>query len=172
MLFPKTVLASSPYDTIINSLAFRHRINAGLIHSIIKAESNYDPFAVSHKGACGLMQLMPDTARDLGVKNIYDPYENVQAGIKYFKKLLKDYEGNTKLALAAYNAGPEAVKKYGGIPPYPETQRYIKKVNDLYRKKGGRRVTKIYSFYNKSGKLVLTNIPHLQRKRWASKSSK
>jgi soluble lytic murein transglycosylase-like protein len=96
-----------------------------LIHSVIKVESNYNPFAVSSKGAQGLMQLIPSTARRFGVSNVFNPAENIQGGSKYLKYLLDLFGGNSALALAAYNAGEGAVARYGGVPPFPETQNYL-----------------------------------------------
>jgi len=151
------------YDRIIRSISVSQGIRASLIHALIKAESDYDPFAVSKKGASGLMQLMPETAEAYNVQNVFDPYENIEAGVKYFKKLLKKNDGNVQLALAAYNAGQSVVEKYGGVPPYPETRRFIKKVNSFEQKISGGRSSKIYTFYDASGRLVITNIPPSQR---------
>ena len=151
------------FDSLIRVLSTKHGISSHLVHSIIKAESNYNPLAVSSKGAKGLMQLMPSTAEDYGVSDIYDPAENIEAGIKHIKFLLGKYSNNLNKALAAYNAGPEAVKKYNGIPPYPETQNYIKKINASLSTVPVRTSTKIYSYYDASGRLVLTNIPHLRK---------
>ena len=151
------------YDSLVRALSEKHGVSSQLVHSIIKAESNYDPFAVSSKGAKGLMQLMPGTAKDYGVSNIYDPEENIEAGIKHIKFLLTKYSRNLNMALAAYNAGPEAVEKYKGIPPYPETQQYIKKINASMNAVLVRANKRIYSYYNESGRLVLTNIPHLRK---------
>lgn len=109
------------------------------------------------------MQLMPETARVYEVKNIYDPVQNIEGGVKYLKDLIKLYNSNTRLVLAAYNAGQEAVKKYGGIPPYPETKNYIKKVMNSYNKPFiGRHKTIIYTFYDENGKLILTNTPYIR----------
>jgi soluble lytic murein transglycosylase-like protein len=99
-----------------------------LIRAIIAAESNFDPLAVSHRGARGLMQLMPDTAKSLGVTDIFDPGQNIDAGVRYLRLLLDRYAGDVRLALAAYNAGILRVRQYGGVPPYRATRLYIKKV--------------------------------------------
>lgn len=150
------------YDGLIQTVADNYGVDALLIHSIILTESNYNEFAISSKGAVGLMQLMPETAKDYGVKNLYNPTENIEGGVGYLKHLM-NYYGNLDLSLAAYNAGPEAVAKYGGVPPYPETKRYIKKVKAYLSQPKAikRRKSKIYKFYDESGKVVLTNSPHL-----------
>jgi len=101
------------------------------VDSVIRVESNYNPYALSPKGARGLMQLMPGTARDLGVGNSFDPRENIEAGVRYLKQLQDLYQDD-RLALAAYNAGPGAVQKYKTVPPYPETQAYVKRVGQRY----------------------------------------
>jgi len=147
----------SQYDHIIASVAQEHRIPVSLVHSIIKAESGYDPWAISPKGAMGLMQLMPETAIQYKVQNVFDPKQNIEGGVKYLVDLIKLYEGDTKYVLAAYNAGQEAIKKYGGVPPYPETKNYIKKVMAAYPESKIHTRTKIYSFYDENGRFVLTN---------------
>ena len=118
----------SRFDHIIRRAARTFEVDFYLIKAIIKAESRFDPRAVSNRGACGLMQLMPLTARAMGVKNIFDPRENIFAGVKYYKQLLDTFRGNDRLALAAYNAGITIVKKYGGVPPFPVTKVYLTKV--------------------------------------------
>jgi soluble lytic murein transglycosylase-like protein len=148
---------ASKYDHIITSIAQEHRVDASLIHSIIRAESGYDPWAISAKGAMGLMQLMPETAIQYKVQNVFDPKQNIEGGVKYLIDLIKLYDGDTKYVLAAYNAGQEAIKKYGGVPPYPETRNYIKKIMTAYPKSKISTRTKIYSFYDEEGRYVLTN---------------
>ncbi len=146
------------YDLIIRSMAQKYDVDPELIHSIIRAESNYDSRAVSPKGAVGLMQLMPDTAKEYGVKDRYDPLENIEGGVKYLKELLQIYDQKDDLVLAAYNAGPEAVKKHNGIPPYPETVQYIQRVKSYWNPEQSQKINKkIYSFRNKSGRLIITN---------------
>jgi hypothetical protein len=119
---------------IVEQAARTHDIDPLLVHSMIKAESNYNPFAVSPKGAMGLMQLMPATARELGVKNVFDARENIDGGVRYYKYLKTLYNNDDRLALAAYNAGPGAVAKYGTVPPFPETIAYVRKIGKSYGK--------------------------------------
>jgi hypothetical protein len=109
----------------VEQIAAEQSLPAELIHSVIKVESNYNPFAISPKGAVGMMQLIPATARRFGVSDVFNPVDNVQGGARYLKYLLDLYHGNYLLALAAYNAGEDAVARYGGVPPYPETQNYV-----------------------------------------------
>jgi soluble lytic murein transglycosylase-like protein len=149
--------SQSKYDNIVTTLSQKHKVPPTLVHSIIKAESNYDPWAISPKGALGLMQLMPETAIQYKVNNVFDPRQNIEGGIKYLVDLIKLYEGNTEHVLAAYNAGQEAIRKYGGIPPYKETKNYIKKVMASYSKSTITTRTKIYAFYDENGKFILTN---------------
>jgi len=120
------------YIDIIDDAAEQYNVDPALIKAIILAESRYDHMAVSKRGAVGLMQLMPSTADALGFEDIYDPVHNINAGVKYIKQLLELYNGDIKLALAAYNAGSNIVKKYNGIPPYKATKSYIKKVFEYY----------------------------------------
>ncbi|MBS8263110.1 lytic transglycosylase domain-containing protein [Mesobacillus boroniphilus] len=124
--------SNADFDGIIDKAAAIFNIPAKLIKSVIQKESNFNPNAVSHAGASGLMQLMPATARGLGVKNAFDPAENILAGSKYLRQMLDRYDNNIELALAAYNAGPGNVDKYGGIPPFKETQNYVRKVTDVF----------------------------------------
>lgn len=148
------------YDNIVQDVSARYNVPAKLIHSIILAESNYDPWAVSKKGAVGLMQLMPETAREYGVIDRYDPRQNIEGGVKYLKYLMKLFDGKTDFVLAAYNAGQEAIKKYNGIPPYNETINYIRKVTANYNKAYISTRTEIFKFKTESGKIILTNNPN------------
>ena len=117
--------ANPGIDEAVERIAAEHSLSPQLIHSVIKVESNYNPYAVSNKGALGLMQLIPETARRFGVADVFNPVENIQGGAKYLRYLLDLYDGNYPLALAAYNAGEKSVERYGGIPPFAETQNYV-----------------------------------------------
>ncbi|QUG43872.1 lytic transglycosylase domain-containing protein [Psychrobacillus sp. INOP01] len=125
--------SSSDFDEIIKKAAETYNVPEKLISSIIKQESNFNPVATSSAGASGLMQLMPGTAKYLGVTNSLDPEQNIMGGAKYISQMLSQFDGNIETALAAYNAGPGAVKKYDGIPPYKETQNYVKKVMNYFQ---------------------------------------
>ena len=121
-------LHRNAYRELIERAARTHNLEAALVKAVIHVESAFNPRAVSPKGAMGLMQLLPSRARLLGVRNIFSPEENVFGGTRHLAFLLKKYDGNLRLALAAYNAGEEAVSKYGGIPPYEETREYVQRV--------------------------------------------
>ena len=118
---------------IIEQVASRYNVDPALIKAIVMAESGYNPKAVSKKGAMGLMQLMPSTAQELGVKELFNPKDNVEAGVRYFKQLLRRFGGDVRLALAAYNAGSTKVRRYRGVPPIGATRYYVKKVFHYYR---------------------------------------
>jgi len=119
-------------DQSIVMAAARHNVDPNLVRAVIKVESNFNSNAVSSKGAMGLMQLMPQTARELKVKNPFDPQQNVDAGVRHLKYLLENYNGDVNLTLAAYNAGEGAVKRSAGVPHYSETQNYVKRITNLY----------------------------------------
>jgi soluble lytic murein transglycosylase-like protein len=119
-------------DAAIDAAAVRHNVDPSLVRSVVKVESNFNPNAVSRKGAMGLMQLMPSTARSLNVANPFDPAQNVDAGVRHLRKLLDSYGGNISLSLAAYNAGSGAVARSAGVPHFRETQNYVRRITDLY----------------------------------------
>lgn len=137
MLLPgaNVQIPQTPYDETIDDLAATNRLDPVLVKSVIQVESGFDETAVSRKGASGLMQLMPATAKRFGIKlqEIFNPVENLKAGIQYIRFLLDRFDENLHLALAAYNAGENAVDRYGGIPPYKETQQYVSKVIRIYK---------------------------------------
>jgi soluble lytic murein transglycosylase-like protein len=124
----------SPFRELVEAAAARYKVDADLISSVIAIESNFDPNAVSRKNARGLMQLLPETAAQLGVRNIFDPQENIDAGTRYLRDLLQRYNNDLALALAAYNAGPEKVQSYGRVPPFAETISYVRRVKQSYEK--------------------------------------
>lgn len=136
---PPPIAADRPpqerYDSLIHMLSRTQALDPHLVKAVVAVESNFNPRAVSHKGAQGLMQLMPRTARSLGVRRALDPHENLDGGIRYLRQMLDRYR-DPRLALAAYNAGPQAVDRYQGVPPFPETRAYVRRVialRDRYR---------------------------------------
>ena len=168
----KRVSVAKTSNVLINNLvtkyAEKYKVDESLIHALIKVESDYDIHAVSPVGAKGLMQLMDKTAKLYNVKDPFDPEENIRAGVKHLKMLIDKYH-DLKKALAAYNAGEPAVEKYNGVPPYKETQRYVKKIMALYtgkdytvydtpEEKKTRHKTVIYRYYDSKGRLCISNV--------------
>ncbi|MHA6194974.1 lytic transglycosylase domain-containing protein [Pseudomonas wadenswilerensis] len=132
------MIAGQPYAELVRAAALANRLPEALLHAVISQESNYNASATSAKGAGGLMQLMPDTAREMGVANVYDPQANIHGGARYLKRLMTLFGDDITLAVAAYNAGPQAVLSRGGVvPPFAETQRYVPSVLRQYRRLQG-----------------------------------
>jgi hypothetical protein len=153
-------LTPQELDAAIGEAATRHQVDANLVRAIIKVESNFDPRAVSRKGAQGLMQLMPATARDLNVRNPFDPAQNVEGGVRHLKRLLEDFGGDVSLTLAAYNAGKGAVERHGGVPNYRETRDYVRRINALYGGSGTVKVpgaNPIRMTFDADGHRIFTN---------------
>jgi soluble lytic murein transglycosylase-like protein len=130
---PQSSSKLTNFDEIIDEMAVKYRMPVNLVRAVMHAESAFDPNAISHVGASGLMQLMPQTAREMYVKDIFDARENIEGGTRYLRVLANEFDGDMVKMVAAYNAGPDAVRKYNGqVPPYPETQAYVRKVLSLY----------------------------------------
>lgn len=127
-------LSPGEFGKIIRTASDRHGVDPDLVRAVVKVESDFNSYARSHKGAQGLMQLMPETARLHDVSDVYDPEENIDGGVRHLKLLLERFQGNLTLSLAAYNAGIKAVEKYGGVPPYAETREYVRRVLAQYRR--------------------------------------
>jgi soluble lytic murein transglycosylase-like protein len=142
---------------LIQRLAQQYSVDPHLVRAIITVESNFDPRAVSRAGAQGLMQLMPDTAARYRVEDPFDPHANIEGGIRYLRDLLRLFPSDLRHVLAAYNAGEGAVQYYGGIPPYPETQRYVERVLALYGVALPPPQGKIYRYRTASGSILLTD---------------
>jgi len=148
------------YSEEIREIAARHGVDADLVEAVIRVESAFNPRAVSNKGAQGLMQLMPRTASALGVRNVFDPYQNIEGGVRHLRYLLDRYPGNVPLALAAYNAGEKAVDQYRGIPPYGETTQYVQKILGQSPSLGNSASqTVIYRYVERDGTMTITNVP-------------
>jgi Transglycosylase SLT domain len=162
-------LLTSPakIDSIIDRVSSRYQVDPKLVHAMIRVESNYDPSAISSKGALGLMQLIPSTAQRFGVQNPFDPKQNIQGGVSYLKYLLHLFGGNLPLSLAAYNAGEERVIRSGGIPNIPETEHYVRAITHLYHSKntssaatatpGGGQIVPIVRYVDSQGVIHFTN---------------
>jgi len=159
------------YAPLIEEAAGRYKVSPDLVKAMIRIESNFNPEAVSNKGCKGLMQLLPDTAKRFGVKDIFDPTQNLEGGVKYVRFLLDYFKNDLSLALAGYNAGENAVTRYKGIPPYRETKDYVKKVTALYQPPADELAVedlteaerpinrKIYRVVQPDGHVLFTNTP-------------
>jgi soluble lytic murein transglycosylase-like protein len=151
-------------EEMIREVSARYRVDPALVRAVMQTESNWNSSAVSRKGALGLMQLVPGTAQQLGVNNAFDPKQNLDGGVRYLHMLLERYNGDLDRALAAYNAGPGAVDRAGGIPQYRETRNYVQKVTDSYFRPGSDRLPRafeerrpIYRTVETDGRVVFTN---------------
>lgn len=151
------LITQAPVLSLIHRLAQQYSVDPHLVQAIITVESNFDPHAVSRAGAQGLMQLMPDTAARYRVEDPFDPYANIEGGIRYLRDLLRLFPSDLRHVLAAYNAGEGTVQQYGGIPPYPETQRYVERVLTLYSVAAPSSQGKIYRYRTTSGSILLTD---------------
>ena len=161
-------VARGRYAEEIGEAANRYGVDPGLVQSVIRFESAFNPWAVSRKGARGLMQLMPQTASSLGVRDTFNPRQNIDGGVRHLRGLIDRYGGNLPLALAAYNAGAQAVDLYRGIPPYPETQLYVRRILSLYGSSSGAGTPQIiYRYEDSQGTVVYTNIPPVSPRAWS-----
>jgi soluble lytic murein transglycosylase-like protein len=145
------------YRHQVQNFSHSRKLDPRLVEAVVAVESNFNPRAVSRKGAAGLMQLMPRTAKQYGVENRFDPIENLAAGTRHLRILIDRYDGDLELALAAYNAGEDAVKRYGGVPPYPETRNYVKKVLALYYKAARPPDSRFYRYEDETGRICISN---------------
>ena len=157
------------YSREIAEAAARYAVPERLISAVIRAESGFDPRAVSRQGARGLMQLMPETAAMLGVRDAFNPRENIDAGVRHLRALIERFRNDLRLAIAAYNAGERAVAAYGGVPPYPETREYVTQVLRFYGTPSGlvELPSGVYRITQRDGTVVYTNIPPVNRPRRA-----
>ena len=167
---PQGARFSSAFSEEIRETAVRYGVNPALVEAVIRIESAFNPWAVSSKGAQGLMQLMPRTASALGVRDAFNPRQNIEGGVRHLRYLLDKYPGNIPLALAAYNAGEGAVDSYGGIPPYAETQQYVQKIlertgDGQVKPAPGPPPPVIYRYQDSDGALTFTNIPPIPASR-------
>lgn len=163
--------AQNQIERWIDEISEQHGVDPELVKAVAKTESNYNPYAVSNKGALGLMQLIPETAKRFGVTNVFDAKQNIEGGVKFLKFLIGMFPNNLSYTLAAYNAGENAVLKYKGIPPYRETQTYVRKISQAYSKKGGFLVAanqsaadrRITTYRDNSGRIVYSNVDSVYR---------
>ncbi len=162
----QTIVQSSPSDIaqMVREVSSRYHVDPELIEAVVETESHGNPSAVSRRGAQGLMQLIPETAYQMGVKDAFDPKQNLDGGVRYLQTLLERYNGNLDKALAAYNAGPGAVDRAGGVPRYRETRAYVQKVTNSYYRPGSDRLPsalnlqkRIYRAVDPDGRVVFTN---------------
>ena len=163
-VYSAPVMVPAGLDQVVQRSAEKHHVDPALVRAVIKTESNWNSTAVSSKGALGLMQLIPGTAQRLGVGNAFDPVQNVDAGTRYLGMLLGRYNGDVNKALAAYNAGPGAVDRFGGVPNYRETRNYVQKVTSTYFRPGSDQVfraydapARIYRQTDSDGRVVFVN---------------
>jgi hypothetical protein len=161
---PSVSMDRDGVEKLVREAAERHQVDPALVRAVIETESNWNPSAVSRKGALGLMQLIPTTAQRFGANDAFSPKQNVDAGVKYLKTLLERYNGNLDLALAAYNAGEGAVDRAHGVPAYRETRNYVQKVQEAYFRPGSGRLESAYTRANQihkvvepSGRVIFTN---------------
>jgi soluble lytic murein transglycosylase len=160
----KKTRSGNDFSYIIRKKSRKYNIEPSIIKAVITAESNWNPRAVSKKGAIGLMQLMPSTARDMQINNPYDPEENIEAGTRYLRFLLDKFEGNLTLALAAYNAGPGKIERSGGVPPFPETKKFVRKVISISKARSYTASTRINKVVFNDGTILYTNTPISENK--------
>lgn len=157
--------SSADYLQIIQDKSRKYNIAPSLVNAVIEVESNWNSTAVSKKGARGLMQLMPSTAREMDIGNPLNPEENIEGGVRYLRHLLDKFNGDLSLALAAYNAGPDKIEKFKGIPPITETRQYVKRVLSLYNgNPGTEKNLSIYKITLNDGGILYTNIPPVNKK--------
>jgi hypothetical protein len=167
ILLDQNAEPSPEIEQLIQEISKRHGVDPELVKAMAKAESNFNPRAVSHKGALGIMQLIPETAKRFGVTNVWDPKQNIEGGVKFLKFLMGRFPDNLPYILAAYNAGENAVLKYRGIPPYRETQAYVRKITQVYKGDHFLIVSgqpeRIVSYRNDSGRVVHSNLDNADR---------
>lgn len=159
-----SVTGNNNYLPIIRRFARTYGVDEKLVQAIIKVESNFDPRAVSHKNCQGLMQLHPDTARRYGVRDTFDPEQNIEGGVRYLQFLMEEFDSDLNHVLAAYNAGENAVRRYSGVPPYRETRDYISKVRSLFPgellpSRGQAPTRRVYRIVQSDGQVLFTNTP-------------